>query len=42
MKKGNVILRRRVEMGNERRRLECRLFSELFGDNDVCDGAPAL
>lgn len=37
--KGNVILRRRVEMGNERRRLECRLFGELFGDNDVCDGA---
>lgn len=37
--KGNVILRRRIDMGNERRKMECRLFENLFGDSDVCDGA---
>ena len=37
--KGHVILRRRVEMGNERRKLELRLFQMLFGSEDVTDGA---
>lgn len=37
--KGNVILHRRIEMGNERRAQEIRLFDELFADSDVCDGA---
>lgn len=37
--KGNVILRRRIDMGNERRKMECRLFEALFGGNDLCDGA---
>ena len=37
--KGNVTLHRRVEMGNERRKLERRLFDALFAQSDVCDGA---
>ena len=37
--KGNVTLRKHMEMGNERRRMEIRLFEELFGDSDICDGA---
>jgi len=37
--KGHVVLRRRVEMGNERRRLDVKLFSLLFGAEDVTDGA---
>jgi len=37
--KGHVVLRRRVEMGNERRRLEVKLFALLFGADDVTDGA---
>ena len=37
--KGNVILRRRIDMGNERRKMECRLFEALFAGNDLCDGA---
>ncbi|MBQ1264378.1 MAG: DUF2207 domain-containing protein, partial [Oscillospiraceae bacterium] len=36
---GNVIFRKRVEMGNERRKTECRLFSDLFLQSDLCDGA---
>lgn len=38
-KAGHVILRRRMDMGNERRKLERRLFDLLFGESDVCDGA---
>lgn len=38
-KRGNVQLRRRVIMGNERRTVEVRLFQALFADSDVCDGA---
>ena len=38
-KAGHVILRRRMPMGNERRKFEQRLFDLLFGDGDVCDGA---
>lgn len=38
-KRGNVQLRRRVIMGNERRAIEVRLFGALFADGDVCDGA---
>ena len=38
-KSGHVILRRRMPMGNERRKFEQRLFDLLFGDGDVCDGA---
>ena len=37
--KGNVTLYRRVQMGNERRRLERRLFDSLFSRGDACDGA---
>lgn len=37
--KGDVALRRRVEMGNERRKLDQKLFSMLFAGEDVCDGA---
>ena len=36
---GNVIFRKRVEMGNERRKTECKLFSDLFLQSDLCDGA---
>lgn len=38
-KGGNIILRRRMEMGNERRAFERKLFDMLFGTSDVCDGA---
>lgn len=38
-KAGHVLLRRRMDMGNERRKLERRLFELLFADSDVCDGA---
>lgn len=37
--KGNVLLHKRMEMGNERRKMEYKLFEELFTDSDVCDGA---
>lgn len=36
---GHVILRRRMEMGNERRAFERKLFLLLFGDESYCDGA---
>ncbi len=38
-KSGHVILRRRMSMGNERRKFEQRLFDLLFGSSDICDGA---
>lgn len=38
-KGGHVILRRRMDMGNERRKLERKLFQLLFADSDLCDGA---
>ena len=38
-KVGNVVLRRRMSMGNERRLMEQKLFAMLFADGDVCDGA---
>ena len=38
-KSGHVLLQRRMGMGNERRKLEQKLFSLLFADADVCDGA---
>ena len=38
-KSGNVILRRRMSMGNERRPFERKLFDLLFGNSTVCDGA---
>lgn len=40
--KGNVTLRKRIEMGNERRMQELRLFDALFRDAPVCDGASLL
>ena len=36
---GHVSLLRHMYMGNERRGLECRLFSALFAKADRCDGA---
>ena len=36
---GHVLLHRRVDMGNERRRYERKLMSVLFGESDVCDSA---
>ncbi len=36
---GHVIIRRRMEMGNERRAYERKLFLLLFGDESYCDGA---
>lgn len=36
---GHVIIRRRMEMGNERRPMERKLFDLLFRDGEVCDGA---
>ena len=36
---GHVLLHRRVDMGNERRRYEAKLMSVLFGESDVCDSA---
>ena len=38
-KNGHVLLRRRMDMGNERRKLERKLFDLLFADGDVCEGA---
>ena len=38
-KTGHVILRRRMDMGNERRKFERKLFDLLFADSDLCDGA---
>ncbi len=38
-KSGHVILRRRMDMGNERRAFERKLFDQLFGNNTMCDGA---
>lgn len=38
-KSGHVILRRRMDMGNERRKLEQKLFALLFAEGDTCDGA---
>ena len=37
--KGHVLLHRQVIMGNERKRLEGKIFSALFARGDVCDGA---
>lgn len=37
--KGHVLLHRQVIMGNERKRLEVKIFSSLFSRGDVCDGA---
>ena len=36
---GHVVLHRRMDMGNERRDYERKLFAMLFGDGDQCDGA---
>ena len=36
---GHVLLHRRVDMGNERRRYEVKLMNMLFGESDVCDSA---
>ena len=36
---GNVLLLRRMDMGNERRKYERKLFDLLFGDSDRCEGA---
>lgn len=41
-KNGRVVLRRRVDMGNERRAAEVRLFGMLFSQGDVCEGASLL
>lgn len=41
-KNGRVVLRRRVDMGNERRPAEVRLFAMLFSQSDVCEGASLL
>lgn len=38
-KSGHVLLRRRMDMGNERRVPEQKLFALLFADGNVCDGA---
>ena len=38
-KKGRVVLKKRMEMGNERRSLERKLFYTLFARGDMCDGA---
>ena len=37
-----VVLRRRVDMGNERRPAEVRLFQMLFSQGDVCEGVSLL
>ena len=37
--KGHVLLHRQVIMGNERKRLEVKIFSALFARGDICDGA---
>ena len=36
---GHVILEQRMDMGNERRPYERKLFGLLFGNDTVCDGA---
>ena len=36
---GNVVLLRHMDMGNERRKYERKLFDLLFGGSDRCDGA---
>ena len=41
-KNARVALRRRVDMGNERRPAEIRLFNMLFSQGDVCEGASLL
>lgn len=38
-KSGHVILRRCMPMGNERRAYERKLFEQLFGRDELCDGA---
>ena len=38
-REGNVVLRRRMQMGNERRMMERKLFGLLFAESDLCDGA---
>ena len=37
--KGHVLLHRQVIMGNERKRLEGKIFSALFARGEICDGA---
>ena len=37
--KGHVLLHRQVIMGNERKRLEYKIFSALFSRGEICDGA---
>lgn len=37
--KGHVLLHRQVTMGNERKKLEGKIFAALFARGDVCDGA---
>ena len=37
--KGHVLLHRQVIMGNERKRLEYKIFSALFARGEICDGA---
>ena len=37
--KGHVLLHRQVIMGNERKRIEVKIFSALFARDDICDGA---
>ena len=37
-----MVLRRRVDMGNERRPAEVRLFQMLFSQGDVCEGVSLL
>lgn len=41
-KNARVALRRRVDMGNERRPAEVKLFQMLFSQGDVCEGASLL
>ena len=41
-KNDRVVLRRRVDMGNERRPAEVRLFQMLFSQGDACEGASLL
>ena len=41
-KNERVVLRRRVDMGNERRPAEVRLFQMLFSQGDVCEGVSLL
>lgn len=41
-KNAHVALRRRVDMGNERRPAEIKLFQLLFSQGEVCEGASLL